>query len=133
MTMNPAVYEWMVRSQLIRSDGIGRRCKVRVCRSCGDHIVQGLDGDRCAVVVSAQPGCISREVEIAAIVLGRRTFTLLPLINAKTFPAFELIERTPSMIRRNSIWDILAEHVCNSPLPTIPSRLYRELPDDPPF
>lgn len=131
--MEKHVYEWMVRSQLVRSDGVGRRCKVRTCSGCGEHVVRGLDGDRCAVVVSAQPGPISREVEVAAIVLGRKTFTLLPLVNAKTFPAFELIERTPSMIRRNSIWDILASHVCNSPLPTIQSRLYRELPDEAPF
>lgn len=127
------MYKWLVQSQLIRSDGIGRRCKPRRCRDCGEHVVVGLDGDRCARVVSAQPGPISREIEVAAIILGRKTFTLLPLVNSKSFPAFELIERTPSMIRRNSIWDVLSEHRCGSPMPTIPSRLYRELPDDPPF
>src|SRR5688500_19264348 len=123
--MQPHVYEWMVRSQLIRADGIGRRCKLRKCGSCGDHIVRGLDGDVCAVVVSTSAGPICTKTEIAALVLGRKTYDLITILGAKTFPAFELVESTPARIRRTPRYDILATHVCNSTLPTIPSRVYR--------
>lgn len=129
--MDDWLWAWMVRTGLARADGVGQRIKPYRC-VCGDTVLRGLDSEVCAVVVSVDVGGVDALGEAVALLQGRRTYTLLPLLH-RSQNSFCLIQRTAAHISRKTVHPVLIQHICGSHIPKVPSRLYRPWPDEPPF
>lgn len=119
---------------LWNADAVGRAARARTCRRCGRTILVGLDGDLCADVALADPSPLSVLGEAAALVLGRRTYSL-----RWASSRLELDYRSSFHIRpHRDRLDVVAEHDCHSlPLPSLASVLSVASParydGDPPF
>lgn len=94
------------------SDGIGRAARAHRCRSCRQYVLAGLDSDRCALPVAADPDPLSARGEAVALIAGRSTYSLRFLSGR-----LELDHRTHFEIRggRTDRMDILAGHLCDQP------------------
>jgi len=57
-------------------DGITRRIRARRCTKCAAITLRGLDGDVAALPARVDPEPISADGELAALLTGRRTYTL---------------------------------------------------------
>jgi hypothetical protein len=58
------------------TDGISRATRASYCRSCGRVVLRGLDADRAALTVTADPEPLNPLGEFLAVSSGRRTFDL---------------------------------------------------------
>lgn len=98
-------------------DSIGRAARARRCRTCRDYVLAGLDADRCALPVAADPDPLSVRGEAIAILAGKPTYSLRYLSNR-----FELDHRGHFDIRGDPRrLDVLAGHICGQPsLGTLP-------------
>lgn len=126
------------------ADGITRHARVRRCRKCRARIVVGLDADLVAGEAHCDPYPLSQLGEAAALILGRRTYSLrwiaaLGELRIDGRGQFEIRGHPAGSTPRPGlpIYDVVAEHVCGTlPLPSIPS--VHEKPritfsDDPPY
>lgn len=88
-----------------------RRAATTTCRRCGMVVLRGLDADRCAFEVLADPRRLSPAGEVAALRDDRRTYLLdhgeLCRRNHWNIPG-----RPPTDTRT-----VLAEHRCGAPVP----------------
>lgn len=103
------------------TDGVRRAVSAAVCRTCGAHVLRGLDDDRCAGVAICDPEPVDATGEALAQLAGRATYDL-----ARRGDRFELDFREPPAIAGHpagcSGRDVLAAHRCHSPcLPTAPA------------
>lgn len=120
-----SVPQWLAQ-QLINSghwdvNAIGRNARGRRCRDCGEWVLAGLDGDRCAEAVHVDPTPLSALGEMVALVGGLGTYAL-----RTESPAFRIDHRHRWAIARTPAgspgqrYDVVAEHRCGAPEPTGP-------------
>lgn len=103
------------------SDGIGRTVRHRHCPTCHANVLTGLDADRCALPVTADPTPLDAVGELLAVTTGRATLDL-------TLSPLRLDHRDRWRIRSRRPAVVLAEHRCGQPLPaasTPPPQLRR--------
>lgn len=101
-------------------NNIGRRAKVRTCKTCGAVTLVGLDADRCAGEAHVDLRPLTALGEALALLAGRSTYRL------RVIGRLSLDHRTRWHITSTPAgrgdFDVLADHVCHSePLPTITS------------
>lgn len=99
------------------ADGVGRAARAHRCR-CRSYVLAGLDADRCALPVAAEPDPLSARGEAVALIAGRATFSLRMLSGR-----LELDHRGHFEIRdrRTTRIDVLAGHLCDQPsIGTVP-------------
>lgn len=120
-----SVPQWLAQ-QLVSAGhwdvtGVGRSARGRRCRDCGEWVLAGLDGDRCAEAVHVDPTPLSALGEAVAQVGGRSTYAL-----RREGPGFRLDHRHRWAIAANPAgtpgqrYDVVAAHVCHDPGPTGP-------------
>lgn len=94
-----------VGGPIVRAAGAGR------CKACEAFLIQGLDGDQCALDARADADPVSALGEAHARILGLRTYELW-----RTKGAWNLELRDMGAIRRrpagSGVVDVLAEHLC---------------------
>lgn len=128
----------LFRSGRITAGGISRKAHAATCTECDGPLIVGLDGDRLAFTARADPWPIDVHGEVAALLLGRRTWSL-----TWAGTRYELDPRTAIEISATSPdrVEVLAEHRCGQRIPPRaaarrPSRFARA-PEtfavDPPF
>lgn len=105
-----------------------RKASAVTCR-CGDPIVTGLDDDQCAMSAAADPYFLTWGGELAAVLEGRRTYTVL---------GKALLRRDHYSRLRPSPFPVLAEHRCGHALPAawrtpLAPPISQEVSDVPPF
>ena len=92
----------------------------RRCRDCKAEVWTGLDGELCAQLVTVTAAPLGYLGEALARLQGRGTF-----LRSRHLDGTKLVRRDHWQIagRRPDRADVVAEHRCRSPLPTVPSRL----------
>ena len=96
-------------------DGVSRAARPARCRSCGRVVLRGLDADRAALPVSADPQPLNQLGEVLTLTTGRHTYDL-EWRNGR----YELNPRRAAHITNsppNSSPDksVVAEHQCGRP------------------
>lgn len=66
----------LIRKGVITERGVSRRARPRICLRCGLVALVGLDDERCALEVHADPVPLSTLGEALALIEGRRTLAL---------------------------------------------------------
>lgn len=110
----------LIAAGAMTPDGTTRRAQPRRCRTCNAHVITGLDADRCALAVIADPTPLDAAGELLALVQGRRTFTL-----NHDSGRMVLNYRDDGRIRHRppgGDYDVLPAHVCGQPLPAVTSN-----------
>ena len=97
-------------------DGISRAARAGYCHDCGQVVLRGLDADRAALDVAADPEPLNPLGEFLALTVGRRTFDL-------TWRGrYELNPREPGHIRARPAQvsgksTVVVEHLCGQMMP----------------
>lgn len=97
------------------SDGTSRRARVTHCRSCGAHVMRGLDADTAGMAATVDIHPLDETGEILAILAGRTTFRVSWRTDHYEVDARDRwqISGTPA-----GTITVVARHKCNSaPLP----------------
>ena len=103
--MNKEMPQW----QRALAEIAARKAKARTCPACGAPILVGLDNDRCAHTVAADPRPLTWGGELAAALSGRHTFE---------YAAEELHRRDHDRRRAPPPFGPpIAAHICGQPLP----------------
>lgn len=134
--------DWL-RQQLIDSGhidprGYTRTARYGTCDRCGRGVLRGLDDDRCAWHVTADPHEIDPAGEMLAFALGLRTFTLRKYNSGKG-SGWSLDPRYPAAIEKGMTTPVVAQHRCGISIPPaatalLPARVHRPArPDQPDF
>lgn len=115
---------------------LGRRPRATICRRCQAPVLHGLDGERCALQVDADPTLLTNIGELLALLAGRATFDL------DSHPP-QLTHRHRWRIRGHpaDTNTVIPEHTCgaaalpNRPPEPPPPRTVRgkDTDDEPPF
>ena len=73
----PAFHELpeLVRRTILEQRG-GRKAVYRLCRACGAVVLEGMDADRAAWTVQADPTPITALEEVLCVMVTRPTYTL---------------------------------------------------------
>lgn len=92
----------------------------RRCRDCRAEVWTGLDGDLCAQLVTVTAAPLGHLGEALARLQGRGTY-----LRTRHLDGTKLARRDHWQIAgpRPERADVVAEHRCRTPLPTVPSRL----------
>lgn len=99
-----------IREQLQAATWPTRRAaRFHRCPDCNAIVLTGLDGDNCAFTSTTDPTPITRQLEIACLLAGRRTYTAWRAPNG-----YELTYRHPSTPEQQPI---LPEHRCGARFP----------------
>jgi hypothetical protein len=132
--MDEWLRDWLVRSKIIRQDGISQRVRTVTCEGCKRLVLRALDGDVAAMAVTLDVGEVDRIGELLALMQDRRTYSLYPLNDRKAY-SYQIIQRTAAHIgRMNDNHPVVVEHRCDKDIPKVwKSRNFRPLPDEPPF
>lgn len=102
-------------------NSVGRNARGRRCRDCGDWVLAGLDGDRCAEAVHVDPTPLSALGEAMALIAGKGTYAL-----RREGPAFRIDHRHRWAIAAKPAgtpgqrYDVVASHACSDTGPTGP-------------
>jgi hypothetical protein len=114
MTMIPA---WLQRhlenTGRWNTDGISRAVHAGRCR-CGACVLRGLDGERCALAATADPGPLDPAGEMQALIIGRATYWLRHIggrweIDRRS--SFDIAAQPAGTV------DVIAEHKCGTAIP----------------
>jgi len=106
------------------SDGVSRAARAGYCHTCGAVVLRGLDADRAALTVVADPEPLNPLGEFLAVSVGRRTYDL-------TWRSrYELNPREPAHIRAAPAQllgksSVVVEHLCGQVMP-IDGRIEKE-------
>lgn len=97
-------------------DGVSRRARAGICRSCGEVVLRGLDADRAAVTVAADPEPLNPLGEFLATVTARRTYDLSWRGRYELDPrdADQIAERPAALYGKSAV---LVEHSCADRMP----------------
>lgn len=111
------------------TDGVARAIRARTCPRCHAPILTGLDADRCALAVTVDPQPTDVLGEALALVAGRDTYDLAGL---------QLIHRDQWRVAGRRRHPVLADHLCNAPLPRdpnppLPRRVVAAVTEEPCF
>jgi hypothetical protein len=116
-----AVWRKRFSAGLSTARGASRKAHATTCRDCHAPCITGLDGDRLAFTALCDPWPVDSAGELAALLAGRRTWSLRWAgvryeLDPRT--AIEIAATHPDAI------EVLAEHACGRPLPAraVPAR-----------
>lgn len=110
-----------VRDAIETRDGapIGaRNARPENCPRCKAPTLVGLDGERLAMTIRADPIALSAEGETTGLDIGRKTYTL-----TRTTSGRWQIDWRPSWRRSHmpatvgALYDVVATHFCGNPIP----------------
>lgn len=101
----------LIEAGILTPQGLSRRAKPMLHRTCRQLVIAGFDNDTCAFDAWTEPAPLTPHGELAALLDERRTYDLdgerLYRRDQASIPG-----RPPSPRRT-----VLAEHRCHSPLP----------------
>lgn len=113
--MDDRLREWMIRAQIIRSDGVSKRVSYGRCVECKATVMRALDGDVAAVAVTLDVGEVDNLGEVVALLQGRRTYNLIPFASQAAYSRC-IVERKAYHIQRPRSSPVIIEHSCDKPL-----------------
>lgn len=127
--MIPWLKQHLIDAGHLTETGLTRTARPRRCRSCNQPVIAGLDNDRCALEVHADPVPLSALGEALALLEGRRTVALAHeggrwVIHVRD--DFQIRGRPAGTTPR---WDVLRSHVCGSNPPTGPATAPSSYPN----
>jgi hypothetical protein len=98
------------------SDGIARAARAGYCHDCGSVILRGLDADRAALTVVADPEPLNPLGEFLALTVGRRTYDLTWRGRYELNPRESgHIRAAPAQVHGKSA--VVVEHLCGQVMP----------------
>jgi hypothetical protein len=98
------------------ADGISRAARAGYCRGCGRVVLRGLDADRAALPVAADPEPLNVLGEFLALSVGRKTFDLHWRGRYELDPREPWhIRARPAQLRGKSA--VVVEHSCRDVMP----------------
>lgn len=110
----------LIRTGHLTETGVGRGAKIRTCDRCQARVLAGLDADRCAFEVHADPVPLSALGEALAQLEGRRTVALHRAggrWELDTRDSHDIAARPAGATPRE---DVLRVHRCGDPDPPAP-------------
>lgn len=115
--------ETWLRDHLIRNGhmaegGATRRARLRVCRSCGEHVLNGLDGIVCAFDTYCDPIPLSAFGEAVAVMQGRHTYAVHSEGGRYVLDPRDGYQIAWSPAASKKREDVLRQHRCGSDPPT---------------
>lgn len=137
--MQPWLKAHLTEQGLIHPDRITRRAHTRLCTTCRQPVMVGLDNDRAAMPAHTDIQPLTPLGEAAAIILDRPTYNLqwagIHGYQLTLRTNFEINAAPPGTQKHVRV---VAEHVCGTQLPTTKESLpsgpsKNPLPQDPPF
>jgi hypothetical protein len=97
-------------------DGVSRRARAGLCRSCGRVVLRGLDADAAAMAVAVDPEPLNALGEFLALSVGRVTFDLTWRLRYELDPRDAWHIRTrPAAVRGKSA--VVVQHSCADVMP----------------
>lgn len=134
----PARRSLVAKGLMDDQTGATRNARKSRCQNCKSQTVIGIDRDFGGMAIECDADPLSGIGEVAALILGRRTYDLHSHGGRWRLDRREPwhIRDTPPGSARN---DVLVNHVCGAPkLASIPTKVQNpqiaaELPENPPF
>ena len=120
---------WAVTEHLI-----SRPAKLKTCPRCGEYTLTAITG---GLTTATDPEPLTIEQEIAALLIGKRTFDIITLGHRLYLEWRDIIR-----VKGNRAYPVVAIHICTpaEPPPELPPDIKlttaparESLPDDPPF
>lgn len=114
--MAPWISRLLETKGLLDGDGVHRSARARYCPTCHQPVMAGLDGDVGGFAVKVDPTPVDAGGELAALMAGRRTYTLAWLANRYELDYRDAgrMQFTPPGTKANH--DVVVSHSCNSPI-----------------
>jgi hypothetical protein len=121
--------EWLVaKLRAENPDGVTRGARLGTCERCRRPVLRGLDDDRCAMAVEADPFEVDRFGEYLALARGLRTFHLARRFNSAGAARWEIDPRTQwSIAVERKRYPVIPQHRCGVILPAIANGMLAKL------
>lgn len=118
------VVEHLIAIGRMDRDGISRRARPHACPNCHALTIVGLDHDRSALTVRADPSPLSPAGELIALLTGRPTYSLHPHGNRYEINPRSQWAITSTPAGTLTSCDVVAAHQCHAlDLETIQSQI----------
>lgn len=114
----------LVEQGVMFADGASRNARFGYCRKCRELVVRGLDHDRSALLVTADPYPLSPVGEVGALFSKRTTYDLVPhgAYDYRLNPRY--VDEIRARAAGTGGGDVVAVHICGAPrLDTTESRI----------
>ncbi len=121
--------EWLVaKLRADNPDGVTRAARLGTCERCRRPVLRGLDDDRCAMAVTAEPFEIDRFGEYLALARGLRTFHLARRFGSSGAGRWEIDARDKCAIESpRKRYPVIPQHRCDVRLPAVADGLLASL------
>lgn len=121
--------EWLVaKLRADNPDGVTRAARLGTCERCRRPVLRGLDDDRCAMAVEADPFEVDRFGEYLALARGLRTFHLARRFGNSGSARWEIDPRNQwSIESTRKRYPVIPQHHCAIILPAVADGMLARL------